>query len=40
MKIFKVITACLLTLGLTIDFITGYPFNMIYVFALIAVLFT
>lgn len=36
----KIITACILTFGLTLDFITGYPLNMIYVFALIAVLFT
>lgn len=40
MKIFKVMTAAFLTLGLTIDIITGYPLNMIYVLALIAVLFT
>ena len=40
MKIFKVITACILTFGLTLDLITGYPINWIYFYALIAVLFT
>lgn len=40
MKIFKVITACILTFGLTTDFLFGFNINMIYLFALIAVLFT
>jgi|GEM_PF-1667463 len=36
----KIITACILTFGLTLDFLTGHPLNMIYLFALVAVLFT
>jgi hypothetical protein len=40
MRFFKVITAILITAGLVFDFCTGWPLNKIYVFALIAVLFT
>jgi len=36
----KSLTASLITAGLVFDYCTGYPLNKIYVFALIAVLFT
>ena len=36
----KIITASLLTLGLTLDYVSGYPLNVIYLFALIAVIFS
>jgi len=40
MKLFKAFTILALAGSLVLDYYNGYPINIIYLFALIAVLFT